>query len=107
MRVLHRLVFVVAALAGAAGCKQGLGDRCQIDSDCESGHCSMGTNPVCTNGATTGPTIDAPPPSDARVDGGSLFPDARLPDAAPVPDGPPPIPDAPPAAPDAPLPDAG
>ena len=85
MRVLHRLVLVAAALAGAAGCKQGLGDRCQVSDDCETGlTCSTGTNThVCT---TTGSTqADAPPPSDARIDAGSLFPDARQPDA-PVPD---------------------
>ena len=87
MRVLHRLVFVAAALAGAAGCKQGLGDRCQIDEDCESGLiCSTGTNRVCTTGGTTS-MVDAPPASDARVDAGGLFPDARLPDAG-LPDAP-------------------
>jgi hypothetical protein len=33
------LPFVVIALTGlfAAGCKQGLGDRCQVQSDCDDG----------------------------------------------------------------------
>ncbi len=91
MRALYRLVLVAAALCGAAGCKQGLGDRCQIDDDCESGLvCSTGTNRVCTNSGTV-IIVDAPPPSDARIDGGgSLFPDAPAPDAAAAPDAPPP-----------------
>jgi len=44
------IVGLVAACALAAlGCKQGLGDRCEINSDCSSGFCSM-------NGAGIGGT---------------------------------------------------
>ena len=99
MRVL-RLVWFAAALAGAAGCKQGIGDRCQIGSDCDSGYCSVGTNPVCTSSPTTGAAVDAPPPSDARIDGGLLLLDAPPPDTTPAPDAAPATPDAP-LAPDA------
>jgi hypothetical protein len=88
MRVLPRLALVAAALAGAAGCKQGLGDRCQVSDDCQSGLvCSTGTNThVCT--PTSALFIDAGLPSDARIDAGGLFPDAHSPDgpAAPLPD---------------------
>jgi hypothetical protein len=97
MRVLHRLVFVAAALVGAAGCKQGVGDRCQVNDDCESPLMCSAAH-VCFNGQTVLP--DANVPSDARIDaGGGLFPDARPSDAG--------TPDAPPASPpDAPVPDA-
>jgi hypothetical protein len=40
-RISLRVVAVVVALGGlaAGGCKQGLGERCEIDSDCASGIC--------------------------------------------------------------------
>jgi hypothetical protein len=72
-------------LAGLSACKQGLGDRCQLDSDCESGlRCSTGSNMICENPALVVP--------DASTD----LRDARtIPDAAFRPDaGPPSIPDA-------------
>jgi len=96
MRVLLRLAWVAAALAGAAGCKQGLGDRCQVTDDCQTGLvCSTGTNThVCTT--TTALFVDAGTPADARIDGGGLFPDAHPVDAgAPPPDAALPTADAP------------
>jgi hypothetical protein len=86
MRLLHRLILVAAAVAGAAGCKQGIGDRCQIDSDCASGQCSRGMKPegICTDLSTS----DAPPaaaadaPATVVPDAATFTPDA----AAPTPD---------------------
>jgi hypothetical protein len=53
--------------AGSAGCKQGLGERCQQDSDCSSGVCSKSDPRVCQgNGSGVDTTqIDAVPPIDA------------------------------------------
>lgn len=77
MRSLTRLI-VAVALLGFAGCKQGEGERCQIDSDCEDGLTCAGDG-FC-RGEVVGPTIDA------RVEG---------PDAAPgAPDATPSTPDA-------------
>jgi hypothetical protein len=97
MRSFLRSIRLVGALtlvlAGLAGCKQGEGERCQIDSDCEEGLICSTSNSTCVpKGVTTdaGPTIDAPP---------ATTPDAGIPDAG--------APDATPATPDAAdLPDA-
>jgi hypothetical protein len=37
MRTSHALMGVALAVALAAGCRQGEGKRCQVDSDCEDG----------------------------------------------------------------------
>lgn len=61
------LVLSVMAF-GASGCKQGLGDRCQVMSDCTSPLvCNIATN-TCQE--TTGGGIDAsvPPAKDAPED---------------------------------------
>jgi hypothetical protein len=86
MRAAKRWTFLflglVLSLGGAAGCKQGLGDRCQINDDCEAGlSCSTGMTHVCV--PTTAPDaavvgIDAMPAPDAPVVSG--------PDAPPPPD---------------------
>jgi hypothetical protein len=79
------IVFVVAfcAVLGAmASCKQGEGERCQVEADCESGlQCNAATGTCQLTGAAPDGVI-AP---DARVDGGTqadaALPDAELPDA--------------------------
>ncbi len=58
-----------------AGCKQGEGEVCQIDDDCESGlECNAGTMRCQSPGADR---ADASPPADASA------PDAGTPDAGP------------------------
>ena len=78
------LCALALALAAAAGCKQGEGDRCQIDSDCESG-LTCSTNGKCTGAvhpADAAPRIDSPAPPDAsNIDAAPI--DAGPPDAAP------------------------
>ena len=81
--------FALLLLLGTAACKQGIGDVCQVDSDCESGltctkvagqtlnHCSRGTGPG------SGDNFDANPMADAEVPDGTLPPDAGPPDAGP------------------------
>ena len=66
--------FVVCA--GAAGCKQGLGERCQSDSDCASGSCSMASPKICVGEHSDQDPIDGMLPPDT----GDAAPDA--PDAA-------------------------
>jgi hypothetical protein len=70
--------FAIAALAaGFVACKQGKGDRCQVNADCQDGLlCSSATGTCVGSGATN--EIDATvPPMDGRLD---AAPDAR-PDA--------------------------
>jgi hypothetical protein len=43
-------LFACALLGGAAGCKQGLGDRCEQNSDCSSGFCAGGMGAVSRGG---------------------------------------------------------
>lgn len=53
-------------LALVAGCKQGEGDRCEIDDDCESGlQCCTGSNTCRPSCVTNQP--DAAVHLDARV----------------------------------------
>ena len=71
---MKRLAIITAAVALAAAglvaaCRQGEGDRCQIDADCESPLiCNQATQ---TCASTTGRGIDAdvpePPMPDAAV----------------------------------------
>ncbi|RMH40446.1 MAG: hypothetical protein D6689_13800 [Deltaproteobacteria bacterium] len=93
------LALSLVALAAAPACKQGEGQRCEIDSDCEDGLiCSPGPGgqSVCVPD-TSGTPVDAAPkpmpdasadaapsdaaPPDAGVD--AAPPDAAPPDAAP------------------------
>lgn len=79
---MKRLLFIctiglVGSLAAIAACKQGEGDRCQVDDDCETGlSCNKATT-TCTSkmgGAADASIIDQAP-ADAPVDGP---PDAML-----------------------------
>ena len=79
LKWLVTALFAVGILVpGIAGCKQGIGERCQQNSDCASGICSKSDPRVCQgNGSGVDMTqIDAELPIDA-------LPDAR-PDAPPV-----------------------
>ena len=72
-----RLIALLASLAlGALGCKQGLGDRCEINSDCASGTCSQAVPKVCVSKEGDEAQIDATLPCDAPCDGLKPPPDA-------------------------------
>lgn len=59
---LTSVVLLALALGASAGCKQSLGERCQIDEDCEEGlFCSTGEPRTCQN--RVGGTPDAGPPA--------------------------------------------
>jgi hypothetical protein len=59
-------LFIAIAIVGAiaiTSCKQGLGERCQVDDDCESNKCNQAEH-ICATGGEGG-GIDALPPIDA------------------------------------------
>lgn len=63
--VIASLGLVLCVLGGAASCKQGPGERCQRDSDCEQGVCTVATNTCDTR---DGGALDVPPAPDASID---------------------------------------
>lgn len=74
---MKRLLAITAALALAgaslvAACKQGEGDRCQVDADCDDGLICNQATQSCAK--TSGGGIDADVPDPP-------MPDAALPDA--------------------------
>ncbi|MBC7978479.1 MAG: hypothetical protein H7138_26130 [Myxococcales bacterium] len=78
MKTLLSLLLLSLSLAG---CKQGPGERCQVNSDCAEGNCSQAEPKVCGGDdsaqfdAAPIPTQidapDAPAPIDAGVDAGA------------------------------------
>jgi hypothetical protein len=78
MKWLVTALFAAVSVIPGAGCKQGIGERCQQNSDCSSGICSKSDPRVCQgNGSGVDMTqidaelpIDAPapPPTDAAID---------------------------------------
>lgn len=78
---LPRLLLLLAVLAlGVVGCKQGVGEVCQIDDDCSSGSCNAATGkcqePGAGGGQDAAPVVDAStvdaPPVDAAVDASTV-----------------------------------
>jgi hypothetical protein len=85
MRVLRIPLLIALPVLLVAACKQGQGERCQVDRDCSSGLvCSsqMICVPEGQQIIDAAPMVDGPIVIDARV------PDATppMPDAAPVSD---------------------
>jgi hypothetical protein len=65
-----RLFVFVSALAvvfASAGCKQGLGQRCQIDSDCKTGFVCVSATNTCED-PNIGQPVDSMLPIDAPND---------------------------------------
>ena len=75
---MKRIWIAMTVFVLAAGCKQGLGDRCEVDDDCASGVCSQATPKICVSGNQQTDQIDAMLPIDAlpdtAVDAGSDAP---------------------------------
>jgi hypothetical protein len=85
MAWIARGLVATLCLVAFGGCKQGLGERCEINSDCEDGLVCSQSKKECTS---TGSAADA-----GFVD--AFFADARPADAnVPTPDAPPGSPDA-------------
>ena len=80
-RILATVALLGAVALGAVSCKQGRGDRCQIDSDCGDGLTCMGADPIITRASGQCEPIGTNLP-DSAVDG------TRQIDAPPLPDGP-------------------
>jgi len=61
------IAIILAAGLGLAGCKQGLGERCQVTADCDDGlTCSQAEPKTC--GGLNEQQIDATiPPMDAPL----------------------------------------
>ena len=58
---------LLLALLGAAACKQGVGDRCQINTDCQDGLICNQTKRVCQGPSDGGIVADADAAPDATV----------------------------------------
>jgi hypothetical protein len=61
------LLFVLASVS-ALSCKQGIGERCQVNADCAEGICSSSEPKICVTSAGSNEDIDAMPPIDAAID---------------------------------------
>jgi hypothetical protein len=62
--VNKKLIVLALVALWAAGCKQGRGERCQVDADCADGlTCSQSEPKTCGGDSTT--QVDALPPPDA------------------------------------------
>lgn len=72
MKKLIEIVVLWVVVVGAVGCKQGRGERCQVDEDCAEGNCSQSEPKVCggdnSSQLDASFPIDAPPKMDAPVD---------------------------------------
>jgi hypothetical protein len=84
---------VLALAAALSGCEQGVGDFCQVNSDCERPLLCNASTRMCQRAGSAGS-------ADAAVQADAAIP----PDAAPLPDA---APDASPDAGDAGKPDGG
>ena len=80
MKWLVTALFAVVSVVPGAGCKQGIGERCQQDSDCSSGICSKSDPRVCQG---NGSGVDMTQ-IDAACDPPDRFPCLPI-DAAPPP----------------------
>lgn len=69
-----RLAFFATALLALVSCKQGQGEYCQVNADCEDGLVCAQITDTCEKSAAA-PDVDAGP--DAEI------PDAEVPDSAP------------------------
>ena len=89
-----RLGFLCLLLSGLAfaGCKQGEGETCQVDSDCEEGLVCVPGISVCQEPGGTADIADAAPRADADTTDGAIadadigdadITDAAVSDAAP------------------------
>ena len=75
---MKKLCLILVALAG---CKQGLGDRCQINDDCSSPYVCNQAKMECQNTTTGGIDATVPDAEFTIIDAGT---DATMIDAPPV-----------------------
>ena len=66
---MKRFVLIALLTAAAlAACKQGKGDRCQVNSDCANGLVCKAATGTCDSASETGIDASVPPQVDAAVD---------------------------------------
>lgn len=70
LRALALLSLVLASAAGITACKQGEGERCQVDTDCDNLVCNQATKQCATStgGGIDATVPDGPPPDAAEID---------------------------------------
>jgi hypothetical protein len=62
-------LLIALCLVSAVGCKQGLGEHCQVSSDCSSGLVCNQASMVCANtGMSGGIDAEVPIMIDASID---------------------------------------
>jgi hypothetical protein len=66
---VNKTVIAIVLLVSAAGCKQGLGERCQVSGDCSAGLvCNQASGVCATPGMSGGIDAEPPIPTDAAID---------------------------------------
>lgn len=66
MKTLLAIALLALLAPSLTGCKQGPGERCQVNSDCADGNCSQAEPRVC--GGSDSSQIDADPIPTQLVD---------------------------------------
>jgi hypothetical protein len=59
---VNKTIMIVVLALGAAGCKQGRGERCEVDADCADGLTCPSSEPKVCGGESGATSIDAAPP---------------------------------------------
>ena len=78
MKTLFAIALLAVLAPSLTGCKQGAGERCQVNSDCVDGNCSQAEPRVCGGNDSSQRDADPLPidaPADAAVD---AAPDAPI-----------------------------
>jgi hypothetical protein len=65
---VKKWITIVLLSVSVLGCKQGRGERCQVNADCAEGICSQSEPKVCVTPGTSNADIDASAPIDAAID---------------------------------------
>ena len=81
---MSKMKFIALVMVAMAGCKQGLGERCQINDDCVSPYVCNQAKMQCqetTTGGIDATVTDAPKTSDAPFVIIDAATDAPAPDA--------------------------
>lgn len=71
IRIWVSIALSMPLAVAVAGCKQGLGERCETSADCESGVCSNSEPKICVPDGQAMGMIDATLPIDAAPDAAS------------------------------------
>jgi hypothetical protein len=84
---IRRWPLLLVALFSLAGCKQDIGERCEIDSDCSSGFCRTGASGMAVAGTCQSGPGDPEPVVDASGTMDTARPDVGQEDGGGTDDG--------------------